>query len=234
MNKQLPLAVLTTIGIAATNPAFAASDIYLKGGIGWAHNEEESATIGDLAGPPDRVEVESDDSLAYQLGVGYRLTKWLDAELSLSHIDGYELSGPYENDGSPTGEVGRTEVDTTSIMVLGLVDLAAVLDSSWPLKPYVGVGAGYARHDLGRFTITNFSSRIDSHTSSGFAWKAVLGATYPVGENVSLDASYAYADYGEAESSLDAYEGGGNLQLNSPLTIDIHSHELSLSLRYRL
>ncbi|MCL7750732.1 outer membrane beta-barrel protein [Guyparkeria hydrothermalis] len=233
MNK-LPLSLVTAIGFAIANPALAASDAYLKGGIGWAHSEKQTSTIGDLADPPDRVTSDAEGSLAYQLGVGYRLTKWLDAELSLSHIDGYELSGPYENDGSPTGEVGRTEVDTTSIMVLGLVDLAAVLDASWPLKPYVGVGVGYARHDMGRFTITNFSSRIDSHTSSGFAWKAVFGATYPLGENVSLDASYAYADYGEAESSLDAYEGGGNLQLNSPLTLDIRSHELSLSLRYRI
>ncbi|MGM0516891.1 MAG: outer membrane protein [Pseudomonadota bacterium] len=234
MNKQLPLAVLTTLGIAATNPAFAVSDIYLKGGIGWAYSDDDVATIGDLVDPPDRVAFDSDGSIAYQLGIGYRLTDWLDTELSLGHIAGFDLSGPYEDDGSASGETGRTELDTTSIMILGLVDVAAVLDTSWPVEPYVGLGLGYARHDMDRFTITNDSARIDGHTSGGFAWKAVLGATYPLGERLSLDASYAYADYGEAESSRSAYERGGSLQLNSPLTVDVRAHELSLSLRYQL
>ena len=233
MNK-LPLALLMAIGIATANPAFAVGDIYLKGGIGWAHSEKQTATIGDLGDPPDRVTFDADGSLAYQLGIGYRLTDWLDTELSLNHIGGLDLSGAYEDDGSPSGEVGRTELDTTAIMVLGLVDLAAVLDASWPLDPYVGVGAGYSRHDMGRFTVTNDSARIDDNTSGGFAWKALLGATYPISEQLSLNASYAYADYGEAESSLSAYELGGDLQLNSPLKADIRAHEFSLSLRYRL
>lgn len=233
MNK-LPLALTAIMGFIAASPAFAVGDIYLKGGIGWAHSEKQTATIGDLGDPPDRVTFDADGSLAYQLGIGYRLTDWLDTELSLNHIGGLDLSGAYEDDGSPSGEIGRTEVDTTSIMVLGLVDLAAVLDASWPLDPYVGVGAGYVRHDMGRFTITNDSARIDGNTSGGFAWKALVGATYPISEQLSLDASYAYADYGEAESSLSASERGGELQLNSPLKTDIRTHELSLSLRYRL
>ncbi|WP_410474287.1 outer membrane protein [Guyparkeria sp. TX1] len=234
MMKKLPTALIAATGIAAGNPALAENDVYLKGGIGWAHSQDEVATIGDLAGPPDEVAFESDDSLAYQVGIGYRLTDWLDAEISLNHIGGFNLSGPYQDDGSPSGEMGRTEVDTTSIMVVGLVDLAAVLDSSWPLKTYIGLGAGYARHDMGRFTVTNDSARIDSHTAREFAWKATLGAVYPLGERMSLDASYAYADYGEAKSSRNAHERGDDLQLTSPLSVAIRSHELSLSLRYRL
>ncbi|MCL7744746.1 outer membrane beta-barrel protein [Guyparkeria hydrothermalis] len=233
MKKQLPLGLVTAVGIAASNLA-AASDVYLKGGVGWAQNEGETATVGDLGAPPDRVMFESDDSIAYHLGVGYRLAEWLDTELSLNQVDGFDLSGPYENDGNPSGEIGRTEVDTTSVIILGLVNLSAVLDASWPVEPYVGLGAGYARHDMARFNITNDSATINSDTSGGFAWKVLLGATYPVSEHMSLDASYAYTDYGEAKSSLAAYERGGALQLNSPLTVDIRSHELSLSLRYRL
>lgn len=234
MNRKLPLALLTTTGIIGANPGFAANDVYLKGGIGWAYSEDEVASIGDLADPPDRVAFDSDGSIAYQLGIGYRLTDWLDTELSLGHIAGLDLSGPYEDDGTPSGATGRTEVDTTSIMLLGLVDVAAVLDASWPVDPYVGLGLGYARHDMGRFTVTADDASIDGHTSGGFAWKAVLGATYPLGERLSLDASYAYADYGEAESSRSAYQRGGSLQLHSPLTVDISTHELALSLRYQL
>ena len=237
MKKVLPLALTTLMGTALTSTALAetsGSDIYLKGGIGWAHSQDEVATIGDLADPPDRVAFDSDGSIAYQLGIGYRLTDWLDAELSLGHIGGFDLSGPYENDGNPSGETGRTEVDTTSIMFLGLVDVAAVLDTSWPVEPYVGVGLGYARHDMDGFTVTIDDAAIEGHASGGFAWKAILGATYPLSEHLSLDAAYVYADYGEAESSRRAYELGDHLQLNSPLTVDIRSHELSLSLRYRL
>lgn len=237
MKKAIPLALTTLMTAGFTAAALAeetSNDIYLKGGIGWAHSENDVATLGDLVDPPDRVAFDSDGSIAYQLGIGYRLTDWLDAELSLGQIGGFELSGPYEDDGSPSGETGRVDVNTTSIMVLGLVDVATVLDTSWPVQPYVGLGVGYARHDLGRFTITNESSRIDGHTSDGFAWKAILGATYPLGDRLSLDAAYAYADYGEAESGRRAYELGSYLQLNSPLTVDIRSHELSLSLRYRL
>lgn len=234
MTKQLPLILLTATGIAASSPALAASDVYLKGGIGWIHSEKEVAAIGDLGDPPDRVTFDTDGAFAYQLGIGYRVTDWLDMELSLNRIGVFELSGAYEDDGSPSGEVGQTELDTTSIMILGLVDLPTVLDASWPIDPYVGVGAGYVRHDMGRFTVTNDSARIDSNTSGGFAWKALLGATYPISERLALDASYAYADYGEAKSSRSAYERGGSLQLNSPLTVDIRTHELALSLRYQL
>ncbi|MFI9654951.1 outer membrane beta-barrel protein [Guyparkeria sp. GHLCS8-2] len=234
MMKKLPTALIAATGIAAGGSALAEHDVYVKGGIGWAHSESDVGNIGDLADPPDRVAFDSDGSIAYQLGVGYRLTDWLDAELSLNHIGGVDLSGPYEDDGSYSGKTGNTEVDTTSMMLVGLVDLSAILDASWPLDPYVGIGAGYVRHEMGRFTITNDSARIDSNTSGGFAWKVLLGATYPIGERLSLDASYAYADYGEAKSSRNAYERGGSLQLNSPLTVDIRTHELALSLRYQL
>lgn len=237
MKKAIPLSLTTLLTAGFTADALAEeipNDLYLKGGIGWASSEKDVATIGDLADPPDRVAFDSDGSIAYQLGIGYRLNDWLDAELSLGHIGSFDLSGPYEDDGTPSGETGRTEVDTTSIMLLGLVDVAAVLDTSWPVEPYVGLGLGYARHDMERFTATIDDATIQGRTSGGFAWKAILGATYPLSEHLSLDAAYAYADYGEAESSRRAYELGSNLQLNSPLTVDIRSHELSLSLRYRL
>jgi len=227
------LALLAFMIMSSTAIAQGAwNDLYIKAGVGVASGIDNDGTIGDLADPPDQVDFDFGESTAYQLGAGYLVNDWFTAELSLQQNSGFDLEGPYTDDGTPAAGVnGKVDLETTSIMLVGQVDMASVLKKSWKTRPYVGLGIGYAKNKVGKFTFSPpVDENIAGNTESGFAWKATFGAIYPINEQFTFDASYSYADYGEAKSSRSANDG--TVTLNSPLTFDVKAHELLLSVRY--
>ncbi|OOE88605.1 outer membrane protein [Salinivibrio sharmensis] len=232
--KNILISVLAFMIMSSTAIAQGArNDLYIKVGVGVASGIDNDGTIGDLADPPDQVDFDFGESTAYQLGVGYLVNDWFTSELSLQHNSGFDLEGPYTDNGTPdAGTNGKVDLETTSIMLVGQVDMASVLKKSWKTRPYVGLGIGYAKNKVGKFTFSPpiEQSNIAVNTESDFAWKAMFGAIYPINEQFIFDASYSYVDYGEAKSSRSANDG--TLTLNSPLTFDVKAHELLLSVRY--
>lgn len=108
-----------------------------------------------------------------------------------------------------------TEVDTTAFMVTGLIDIAALAEENWLVKPYAGLGIG-------------FENTINGGSDTGFAWKFVAGATYQLDDNLVLDASYQYADYGSTETGTN----WGGVEIPNSLKVDVNSHEVMFALRY--
>ncbi len=216
-------------------------DVYLKLGVGLANVEAEDATIVHIIGPHevlpyDEVEFDSESSASYQLGMGYKLDSYITLELALQHTSGFDLEGPYLNNGVPLADRnnGVVDLETTAVMVSGLLDMATILDIDWQLRPYIGLGLGYAKNKLGRFTFDPPElQNIEGNTENNFAWKATLGATYPITEHFVLDAAYSYADYGDAESSRSATNFNGDpITIDLPLTYDVNTQEFFLSVRY--
>ncbi len=211
-------------------------DVYLKLGVGLAYGDSADATIGDLENPPtDEVEFDSESSASYQFGLGYKIDNLITLELALQHASDFELEGPFFDNGIlQSGTNGLVDLQTTSVMLTGLLDMATVLDIDWKVRPYIGLGMGFARNKLDTFTwSTSAVGYIEGNTENNFAWKTTLGATYPITEHFVLDASYSYADYGDAESSLTATDVNGvAVTLNSPLTFDVNTQEVLLAVRY--
>jgi opacity protein-like surface antigen len=232
--KNIFILVLTFIIMSSAAIAQeAGSKLYIKAGVGVASGINNVGTIGDLINPPDQVDFDFGESTAYQLGMGYLVNDWFTAELSLQRNSVFNLEGPYIDDGIPAGINGKVDLETTSIMLAAQADIASILKKEWKIRPYVGLGVGYAKNKVGKFTISPSEvSNIAGNTKSGFAWKTSFGATYPINKQFIFDVSYSYVDYGEVKSSRFASDEDGIITLNSPLTFDVKTNELLFSIRY--
>jgi opacity protein-like surface antigen len=237
--------VLIALVLCLSQPGLAMAQdhekgFYLKAGVGLVYGQDEDGTIGDGIDPPDKVKFDFGNSVSYQVGIGYKVNNYITMELSLQYNSEFDLEGPYINDGEPSDFRGKVDLETTSVMISGLLDMATILknefrridiNKDWKLRPYIGFGLGYARNKLGQFTFSpDLGENIDGNTEGNFAWKATVGATYPIYKHFAFDASYSYADYGEAKSSRSANDG--TYTLNSPLTFDVKAQEFFLSVRY--
>ena len=93
--------------------------------------------------------------------------------------------------------------------------------------PYVGAGLGvafnYAGYDIHRHFGNSFS--MDDRFVN-FAWNIGAGAAYNFNENIAVDASYRYADFGYTE--VESYVGGHKYEIGARP----YNHEFSLGLRY--
>ena len=72
----------------------------------------------------------------------------------------------------------NVDVNATSLMINALYDFNH--EGRW--RPYVGLGAGYAKID----------AQVDDDTS--WAWQAMAGVGYALGEHTTLDVGYRYFD----------------------------------------
>ncbi len=240
MKKLIALAVLgTSLGCSSMAMAEGGFDgLYLKGGLGYVMGIDE--TTNDIAGGFDGADAafdfDADSSIALQFAVGFKINEYLTTEVSLQHNTGYDISGDLLVDGEKLDfyEEGAyytvdSDLDTTSLMATAIIDFAALAESDWAVKPYAGLGVGYAKNSLGNlhleadFDGDSGETDVKGGSDSGFAWKVVAGATFPINKNLAFDASYQYADYGSVDVDVDG-----------DITLDVKSHELMFALKYML
>jgi OmpA-OmpF porin, OOP family len=89
----------------------------------------------------------------------------------------------------------RGGIHAKTLMVNAFYD--ADLDA--PVHPFVGAGVGVLRADVdagGTVTacveVCFLETLTSGHGSTNFAWQAIAGASWPLGERVDLEASYRY------------------------------------------
>lgn len=239
MKKLVALAVLGT-SLSCSSMAMAAGGfdgLYLKGGLGYVMGtDERTSEVGNLS-----FDLDADNGAALSFAVGFKVNDFLSTEVSLQHNTGYDVSGDLLWDGEVdcTGDyecIGSGEVDTTALMVTGLIDFAGLAKSDWAVRPYAGIGIGFARNSLSGIKIEYFDEgvldgqqKIDGGSDSGFVWKVVAGATFPINKNLAFDASYQYSDYGSAETGTKLDNG---YDMGDTFEVDVKSHELMFALRY--
>lgn len=139
-----------------------------------------------------------DDAIAFKLGLGY--------ELPTHPSIATELTANYQTEADITLTAG-TEKITSGIKSISLIydvkwDISTALNQDWFIHPYLGLGAGYSWNKLSDLSDGDNSINFKDQNSS-FAWHAVAGAKYFINNNIALDLSYSYNDYGKAEGSVD-------------------------------
>lgn len=67
------------------------------------------------------------------------------------------------------------------------------------VKPYVGVGIGWASNRVNDVFVSNFGVKHDG-TSSGFAWSVKGGVGVPISPALTLDLGVGYTDLGKLHS----------------------------------
>jgi opacity protein-like surface antigen len=119
------------------------------------------------------------------------------------------------------------EVDVSRVMLNGYYDFGA---EDWRLRPFVGLGGGYAEVSLLRIAgLANNPSappfkHIDDE-SSGFAWQVMGGAAWAlIPDRLSLTAQYRYLDAGGFE---------GRDFRGQAVHSETAVHSLDLGLRWR-
>ena len=145
--------------------------------------EDES----DVTNYPTKI----DDAIAFKLGLGY--------ELPTHPSIATELTANYQTE-ADISLTNSTDEINSGIKSISLIydikwDLSTALNQDWFIHPYLGLGAGYSWNE-----ITGLSG---ADQNSSFAWHAVAGAKYFINNNIALDLSYSYNDYGKAEASID-------------------------------
>lgn len=128
-----------------------------------------------------------------EIELGYRSSSW----------DKYEnLNLTYQGDSVLSGdaEIGG-DLTTLSLMVNGIM----MFDADWGVKPYVGVGFGFAQHDASTdaTTLTDGTNTLEVASSSSddtvFAYQMMLGVTYPLSKQAEARIGYRYFATGEAD-----------------------------------
>lgn len=170
-------------------------------------------------------------------GVGYDWNNWLRFDVtgeyrSKAHIDAF---GSYTT--GCTGAGGSPCIDTYTGSLKSWVFLANAyvdLGTWYCFTPFVGGGIGGAYNELVDFNDVNVSTGTgrgigQSSGNWSFAWALYGGVSYNISDNLKLDLSYRYLNYGSASASIDCV---GGCNPDSYKLDNLHSNDFMLGLRW--
>jgi opacity protein-like surface antigen len=188
-----------------------------------------------------------DRSTAWGLGLGYRFSPVLRADLTVSMRNGLDLSDGEGN--TNTSAAGRNDVTarirSRAAFLTGYIDGGSFLPAAWSaFNPYVGFGIGRAINRTNDVRVRNESvlngiaadttNQTPSGTGRGIAWQLAAGVGIAVTTNLTLDVGYRYVDLGAIKVDQGRYVYPTfipNVDTNA-IKGDLRTHELALGLRY--
>lgn len=241
---------IALVGVAGSVNAQSLSGFYVTGSAGLAlprdagiKNDPDTAT-GVLNSPGGTLN-DLDRSPVYGLGLGYRISPLLRADVSVGLRTALDLSDGEGN--AAGGTAGRNEVTakirSRAVFLTGYVDAGSLLPPqySW-INPYVGAGVGYAVNRLSSLTVTNAIAGVGtdttrsapSGTGRGLAWQIAAGLGFEVSRSLTLDVGYRYVDLGRLKVDRGIYDYPGTVgeTASNALKGDLNTHEVVVGLRY--
>lgn len=248
MTRFTTAAVATIIALAASAGAQAQTGFYLTGSAGFAKprdagikNDPDSgdallnrgASLNDL-----------DRSPVWTLGVGYRFSPLLRADLTVGIRNGLDLS---DGEGTTASPAGRNDVNarirSRAAFLTGYLDGGSFMPAGWSaFNPYVGIGIGRAVNELSNLRVRNEAAalgadntiRTPSGKGTGIAWQLAAGVGIAVTSNLTFDVGYRYVDLGAIKVDRGRYDYSGFTAPSdtNALKGELRTHELAVGLRY--
>lgn len=254
--------VLLAVAIGATLPAPAFPQTYVRGGLSldWGYDTrfkdaDCSSTMpaalygcgmGNDGAPLSSV---GDFSMipGLELGLGYAIVPYLRLEAAIQYLPDFSFDGRANFTGGPLDDPSArqdvsADLSSLSSMVAAYLEISEMLLFQYtPVAPYVGLGAGLSRIDVGEtrmdFPATYTIVPGGHHVS--FSWMFTAGVGVSVSPRLMLDVGWRYTDYGTIQTPSGRGRvvwRDGNRQ---PLPLDLfktkarlRSHGLNISLRY--
>ena len=226
---------------------------YLRGDIGvgaqnfkdFDHHQTNSAFVWPASWRIDQRDI--GDAAFIGGGIGFQWNSWLRFDATAEYRSKAKLKviGSY-TEFCPNGrcfDVYDANHSAAVLMANAYIDLG-----TWMcLTPFVGVGAGYARHAFTGFTDVGFIS--DGTTGFGhaanndfaewkFAWALHAGLAYNVTNNFKMELAYRYLNFGNVNTSIidcanqGCSVGGGPRAFYTLREMD--SHDLKFGMRWML
>ncbi len=199
----------TYLGLRAIGAYAALHDLGLSGGGAAVESRADTDTIGGIGLVVGKYWHPSGLKLRTEVEYLYRLRFDADTRTLASPVFGYE-----------------TNLSTHSAMINLFYDFRTGVG----MTPYVGMGAGYARHlastERTRIDAAGNPQTARETTTDSLAWSAMVGATVDIDVHWGIDFGYRFADLGEVKDGPHA--SGETITADS-----FRSHELAITLHYR-
>jgi opacity protein-like surface antigen len=206
----------TILVLTALTTSAAAQDNYFSWKIGTSQMTVDSISgLGTYSGDTMTKPSEDDDATAFSIAYGNKLNDGplsLRMEIELTFRSALDYSADPLNVG---GIAGFDDISSDINSHTLFANLYLDLFPKAKLSPYVGGGVGLSWNvwDYGAWWDD------DSETTTGLAWNVGAGIAVKLNRKLTLDVSYRYVDFGEAEIA-------GKLKID-----DITTNEVMLGLR---
>ncbi len=202
---------------------------YFRIDSGYSFNEDPDANYnGGVSGES------LDDAYLVEGGIGCGvLYEGLRTDLTFGYHGERDFSGWMPNAPAP-GTPLLTSLTSYTLMLNFYYDLGNYSG----FVPYIGMGLGFAYHDMDDVTCTvaiaGFCTpgvRQAGDEDLTFAWSATAGFGYQVSERLIFDLAYRYIDMGKADSG----RSDSAFAVNPSLVMDdLTAHEIKAGFRYKL
>lgn len=229
MRLRSAILATTMLSLPAVALAQPVTGFYIQGGGGLSAPQDPKFTYYGGGFGATRGTLHENYGYNGELAVGYGLGNGFRFE-----IEGDFMHNSVRQFGVPLTTTSNGNVRTWGAMVNAIYDLDVGIPYFFP---YLGVGAGYqwTRLDAVRsYGVTQPFQAGFNNQQSGFAWQAILGASFPIPgvPGLSLTADYRFMDIlgGEKFNGL-----GGVAVPVAPAVLKLHNqfnHELVVGVRY--
>lgn len=214
-------------------PPPAVGGWYLRGDIGYKIYGNPTVDFSDSIIGADFDDEEFDDTGVIGVGVGYKFSRWLRADLTLDYEWAADFEGTTFCPPATCGGVGGDNIETAEISAwTALANLYVDLGNYRGFSPYVGAGAGVAYVKIDDITSDNFGGvTIDWGDADdwNFAWALMAGVAYDFSPNLALDVGYRYLNLGSVSTDT-IITGAGD---DGDFTYDdLEAHEIRVGMRY--
>ena len=189
---------------------------YLRGDIGagvqqfteFDHTQTNAAFVWPASWRIDQKD--AGDAFFIGGGIGYQWNSWLrfDATAEYRAKSQFTAIGSY-TEFCPGGRCFDRYEGNHSALVL-MANAYVDLGTWWCLTPFIGAGAGMARHTFSGLTDVGYIS--DGTTGFGyastetsqwkFAWALHAGVAYNVNQNFKVEFAYRYINFGNINTSI--------------------------------
>lgn len=142
------------------------------------------------------------------LGAGLELTRWFRVEAALDVRPNLAFDGNANFARAGKNQPVSGSLNQADLMAFAYIDpLAAMgVESRW--QPFLGLGAGVSRNEIGEMTYEFPALRqprysvMPGGTDYAFAWSATAGLGYAVSDSVTLELAWRYSDLGKVETDV--------------------------------
>jgi outer membrane protein OmpA-like peptidoglycan-associated protein/outer membrane protein W len=202
--ETMKKALLSAAALATVlaGQALGQEGTYIKGAVGYGLMDE-----ADIVRPGGTGEINPEGDARFMLGVGHAFpNNW---RIDVDVVDRYADGGGVNNG------AGSTDIQNVTLMLNGIYDI----NREGRFNPYVGLGLGAARTDVGISTTFGGPALNAEASSTEFAYQGLAGLGVRLSDRLTADFEYRYVDIGDVDGTGFAFE-------------DMESHDFLIGLRY--